>query len=228
MENEIVHASGPVLLVGGGECTDSVLKRAAAQASRIVAADGGAVPLLAAGVIPDAVIGDMDSLDAAMAARIPAGRIHRIGEQNSTDFDKCLRNIRAPLVLAHGFLGGRVDHQLAAMTVLCARADRRCVLIGREDVIVLAPPDLALDLPIGSRLSLYPMGAVSGRSEGLRWPIDGIAMRPDGRTGTSNEVTGAVRLQMDAPRMLLILPVAQLAALMAGLAAAPGGWPARA
>lgn len=227
MKNEIVHSSGPVLLVGAGECTHSVLKSAACDASAVVAADGGAAVLLGMGIMPDAVIGDMDSLDPALRATLPKGAVHRIGEQNSTDFDKCLRNIRAPVVLAHGFLGARVDHQLAAMTVLCAHPDQRCVLVGDRDAILLAPPDLSLALPLGTRVSLYPMGPVRGGSEGLRWPIDGIDMTPDGRIGTSNEAVGPVRLRIASPRMLLILPVAQLAALLAGLAGAPDRWPAR-
>ncbi|MFZ7089446.1 thiamine diphosphokinase [Primorskyibacter sp. 2E233] len=228
MKSKIVHAFGPVLLVGGGECTHDVLKAAVSKASAVVAADGGAAPLLAIGVVPEAVIGDMDSLDPALQASLPPGVLRRIAEQDSTDFDKCLRNISAPLVLAYGFLGARVDHQLAALTVLCNRADRRCVVVGTEDVIVLAPPELTLDLPKGTRFSLYPMGKVQGRSEGLRWPIDGLVMSPDTRVGTSNEVVGPVRLSVEAPRMLLILPAACLEALLEGLAAAPGGWPVRA
>ena len=52
------------------------------------------------------------------------------------------------------------------------------------------------------------MGPVRGRSEGLRWPIDGLAFDPTGRIGTSNAATGGVvRLGFDAPRMLVILPV---------------------
>ena len=41
--------------------------------------------------------------DAARAA-IPAERLHRIAEQDSTDFEKCLRNIRAPLVVGIALL----------------------------------------------------------------------------------------------------------------------------
>ncbi|MBV6635675.1 MAG: thiamine pyrophosphokinase, partial [Mameliella sp.] len=154
--------------------------------------------------------------------------LHRIEEQESTDFDKCLRHISAPLVFGYGFLGKRLDHQLAAMTVLTGRADVRCILIGAEDVVLLCPPDLSMELAPGTRLSLFPMAPVTGRSEGLRWPIDGLNFAPSGPVGTSNEVTGPVRLSMDGPAMLLILPGECLNALLSGLAAAPGEWPARA
>ncbi|WP_425098879.1 thiamine diphosphokinase [Tropicibacter sp. S64] len=227
MNSEIVHASGPVLLVGGGEAKQSALAAAIGDVCAVVAADGGAAALLDMGIMPDAVIGDMDSLSPDRQAGLPPGVLHRIAEQDSTDFDKALRNISAPLVLAHGFLGGRLDHQMAVLTVLCRHPERRCVLVGAEDVVTLVPPCLTVAVPEGERVSLYPMGPVTGRSEGLRWPIDGIAMTPAGRVGTSNEAVGPVRLWVDAPRMLLMLPVACLGVLVDGLAHADG-WPARA
>ncbi|WP_422826519.1 thiamine diphosphokinase [Thalassococcus sp. BH17M4-6] len=192
----------------------------------VVAADGAADLLVDAGVRPDAVIGDMDSIRPETRAALPKDVLHEITEQDSTDFDKCLRNIAAPLVLGLGFLGARVDHELAALTVLARRADRRCVLVGEEDVILLCPPEFTIDLPEGCRVSLFPLGPVTGRSEGLRWPIDGLEFAPALRGGTSNMATGGqVRLRMDAPLMLLILPRSLLAQVRQALAQQPSSWP---
>lgn len=194
----------------------------------VVAADSGADVLHAAGVMPDAVIGDLDSVAAATLAALPEDIVHHIAEQDSTDFDKCLRNLETPLVIGLGFLGARVDHDLAALTVLARRAEQRCVLVGAEDLMLLCPPELALDLPAGCRVSLFPLGAVTGRSEGLRWPIDGLEFAPALRGGTSNEATGRVHLWMDAPRMLLILPRSAWGPVQAALAAQSASWPVRA
>ncbi|MBP0481215.1 thiamine diphosphokinase [Sagittula salina] len=227
MNTKIVQSRSEVLLVGGGALSDDALALALSAAGTVVAADGGAARVLAAGRMPDAVYGDMDSLSEAVQARLAPGVLQRVAEQDSTDFDKCLRHIEAPLVLGLGFLGARLDHQLAAMTVLARRPDRRCVLVGENDVVCLCPSRIVLDLPMGERFSLWPMAEVRARSEGLRWPLEGLGFRPDGITGTSNAVIGPVRLEMAAPAMLLILPVAHLGALRAGLAAAPR-WPAQA
>jgi thiamine pyrophosphokinase len=224
MNTKIVHSAVPVVLVGGGEVDMGALRRAM-KGVPVVAADGGAVPVLSLGVMPEAVFGDMDSLDPEVQARLAPGVLRRVAEQDSTDFDKCLRHVDAPLVLGYGFLGARLDHQFSAMNVLARRPDRRCVLVGAEDVVCLCPPRMALDLPLGSRFSLFPMLPVTGRSEGLRWPIDGISFAPGGVVGTSNEVSGPVVLEWDAPGMLLILPKEALAALRAGLEQAPR-WPA--
>ncbi len=161
---------------------------------------------LASGRIPDAVIGDFDSLGADARDAIPGDRFHHAAEQDSTDFEKCLQRIDAPLIVALGFTGARIDHELAVWNVLARRRARHCVVVGNEDVVFLAPRRLELDLPVGSRFSLFPMSPVSGESSGLRWPIGGIGFAPDGRSGTSNEVVGPVILTVDDGALLVILP----------------------
>jgi thiamine pyrophosphokinase len=220
----IVQSDGAVTLLGGGALGAGDLALALSRAPVLVAADGGARHAAAAGHTPRAVIGDMDSIGSA--APLFGGRLHPIAEQDSTDFDKALRNIDAPLVLAAGFTGGRLDHELAAFHVLAARPDRRCVLIGAESVVFLCPPEITLDLSAGEPFSLFPMGEVGCISRGLRWPTAGLAFSPAGRIGTSNEAEGQVELTCDAPLMLAIAPRAALDAVIAGLMQAPG-WPAR-
>lgn len=180
------------------------------MAPTLVAADGGANVALAAGRVPDAVIGDFDSIEPATRNAIPDARFHHVAEQDSTDFDKCLARIAAPLILAIGFTGARIDHELAVWNVLARRRARHCVVVGGEDVVFLAPPRLDLDLPAGSRFSLFPMSPVRGQSRGLRWPIGGIGFAPDGLAGTSNEVTGPVSLTVEDGALLVILPRASL------------------
>ena len=186
--------------------TDADLALALAHAPVLVAADGGAVPALAAGHVPQAVIGDFDSIPEDAIARIPEDRLHRIAEQDSTDFDKALRSISAPLILAVGFLGERLDHQLAALNVLVRQASQPCMLIGRAEVVFHLPPAFEIDLVEGDPVSLFPMRPVEGRSHGLEWPIDGLHFAPGERVGTSNRALGPVRIDMAGPGMLVMLP----------------------
>ncbi|MDA5555502.1 thiamine diphosphokinase [Shimia sp. MMG029] len=223
---QIVQKLEPITLAGAGVLASEDLSAALEIGSTLIAADGGAAHCIAAGHLPDVVIGDMDSLAENIRESISPERLIFVAEQDSTDFDKALRHILAPVVLAVGFTGARVDHELACYNALTRHADRRCVIIGESDVVCLLPPKLALHVPAGTRLSLFPMGAVEGRSEGLKWPIDGIAFAPDGMVGTSNEATGVVQLEVEAPGMLLILPKAHLGLLVSQLLATPAGWPA--
>ncbi len=218
MQAAIVQSDAGVTLVGGGDVAPGALARALERAPRLVAADSGADRALAAGHRPEAVIGDLDSLSPAARVQLGAARLHRIAEQETTDFDKALRSIVAPFVLAVGFTGPRLDHTLGVFNALARHPDRRCLVLGAQDVCFLAPHDLALQLVPGTRLSLFPLGAVSGTSEGLRWPIGGIGFAPAGLTGLSNEVSAPqVRLRLSARRMLVMLPAEALDAALAGL-----------
>lgn len=228
MLNKIVNSAAPVTLLGAGQLDWAALDLAMTLAPRLVCADGGAAHAQACGLVPEAVIGDLDSLTPEMRAALPAGAVHYIAEQDSTDFDKALRHIAAPLVLAVAFDGSRMDHHLAALHVLVTRAAQRCILITGDQILFVAPPELRLDLPLGSLFSLFPMGEVSGRSVGLRWPIEGLEFAPDRMIGTSNEVAGPVHLHFDQAKMLVILPRSALHAVITGFAQQPVGWPAHA
>ncbi|MFD1882792.1 thiamine diphosphokinase [Paracoccus pacificus] len=216
MTGPVVSSDGGVTLVGGGALTESELAQALLHAPVLVAADGGADAALALGAMPDAVIGDFDSLSADARGRIPPDRLHHVAEQNSTDFTKCLTRIRARFVLAVGFSGRRLDHTLAALSSLVEHPDPPCLLIAAEDLVFLAPPQLRLDLAAGTRVSLYPLGPSRGTSTGLRWPIDGLEFAPAGRVGTSNAATGPVELRLEGS-MLVLLPRDCLAQAMTGL-----------
>lgn len=218
MTETIIRSNEPVTLLGAAPVGETALAESLRHAPRLIAADGGAVTALSFGHIPEAVFGDFDSIDADTLARIPAERLNRIDEQDSTDFDKALRSIDAPLVLAAGFTGGRIDHELAVYNALVRHADRPCIVLGESDICFHAPPTLALEAGRGMRLSLFPMAAVSGSGSGLRWPIEGIAFAPSGRVGTSNEaVESRVSLEMRSPGMLVILPRSALPAAIRSL-----------
>lgn len=221
----IVHAASPVTLIGGGDLRQRDLDAAMRLAPTVVAADSGADAALEAGTVPEAVIGDFDSLSDHARQAIPQERQHPIAEQDSTDFDKALRNIDAPLILGVGFLGKRLDHQLAACNTLVRHPDRRVILLGADGIVLLSPPEIALSLAPGCILSLFPMGVVEGVSDGLEWPIGGLTFTPDGVIGTSNRATGGVQLSLTAPKMLLCLPPDCLDLVVDALNRSAARWP---
>ena len=218
--HHLVRSGGPVTLVGGGRLSAEDLRLAVARAPDVVGVDGGAGALLEAGITPLAVIGDMDSLPAAAAAAF-ADRLHRIDEQDTTDFDKALRSTLAPMFLAVGFSGGRFDHELAVLNALLRHAGQACVVIGPESLTFHCPPMLKIAPAVGSVFSLFPLLPVGVVSEGLRWPTGGLDFRPEGMIGTSNAVTGPVRIEVGGPGMLVILPRDALDLAVAALLEAP-------
>lgn len=219
MNSPIVQYQDPVTIAGGGPFSPSVLDRALRRAPNLVAADGGADRLLSLGQEPLAVLGDMDSISDSARARL-ADRLHEITEQSTTDFDKVLRSVTAPFALALGFAGGRMDHGLAVMHGLTRHRDFPVFVIGAKDLAFHAPAgqDVHLQLRRGDPVSLFPLDAVQGQSDGLEWPIAGLNFHPARQIGTSNRATdAAVRLRFDGPGMLVILPLSRLDAAISAL-----------
>lgn len=220
----IVRETEPISLIGGARIEGAHLEAALRVAPTVVAADGGADTALAAGLMPRAVIGDFDSISDAARVRLPEGILHPMADQDTTDFEKCLGHVTAPLLIGLGFMGDRLDHQMAACNALVRHTAQRCILLGGADLMFLCPPSLSLPLAEGCRISLFPMGAVEGASDGLRWPIGGMTFSPDGRVGTSNLAQGPVSLTVTAPKMLVMLPAETLGLAASALRDAPARW----
>ncbi|WP_342750188.1 thiamine diphosphokinase [Albidovulum inexpectatum] len=219
----MIRSDKPVTLLGAGRVDRRALQAALKRAPFLVAADGGANKAFAEGLAPEFVIGDMDSIGPEVLADLSRERLIRVAEQETTDFEKCLIRIVAPYILAVGFSGDRQDHVLAVWNALARNPSRRCLVIGSQDVVFLAPRRLRLDLHRDTRVSLFPIAPVRGRSKGLEWPIDGIDFAPDGRVGTSNRATGPVELDFDSERMLVLLPPECLDAAIRALATTDHG-----
>ena len=209
-----------VTLVGAGKPSAKNITESLSLAPLLVAADGGANFCAEMGLEPSAIIGDFDSLAPDVRKRLSHARLIEVSEraeQDSTDFEKCLVRIDAPFVLAAGFVDARLDHTLASFSALARRIGPPTILLGSEDVAFAAPLELALELPVGTRFSLFPMEEMSGTSEGLEWPIDGLTLSPVGRIATSNQVTGLVQLRFEKPGCVVLTPRGTLSDVLQAL-----------
>ncbi len=195
-----------ITLVGGGDPKLDDIRILIDLAPTLIAADGGANTCAKHGLSPLAAIGDFDSLTSQTRTALPETRFIHVPEQDSTDFEKCLTRISAPFILGTGFTSSRLDHTFAAMSALVKHNGPPVIILGAKDIVFAAPERIALDLPAGTRFSLFPMTQVSGRSTGLKWPLDGLNLDPMGTISTSNETLGRVTLDFSATGCLVILP----------------------
>lgn len=208
-----------VVIVGGGALDPALLRQLAGDGALVVGADGGADAALAAGVVPELVIGDLDSLSDPEAWRTRS-RIIEINEQQTTDFEKCLYTVLAPVTVALGMTGKRFDHTLAALDAVTRHgAERRIVLVDETDAALALSGPVALDLPAGTRVSVHPLTEVRfAHSDGLAYPLDELVLAPGVRTGTSNAAAGgSVRIEPETGSngvYLLVLPVGELPQLL--------------
>ena len=82
-----------VTLLGGAGFSKDELKKSLRLAPELVAADGGANYLKYGKYIPAYIIGDCDSVDDIKKWESMGTKILKIAEQDSTDFEKCIRKI---------------------------------------------------------------------------------------------------------------------------------------
>ena len=181
----------PLAIVGGGTVDGALLHELADKGVALVGADGGADTIDAAGLLPDAIIGDLDSVTnrAGWESRT---RVIHIPEQITTDFQKALYSTEAPVTLALGMTGKRLDHTLAALSAVLQYAPtRRLMLVDEVDVALAVTGSIAFDAGKRERVSIHPLMPIRFiRSAGLFYPMDGLLLEPGGLIGTSNEGTG--------------------------------------
>ncbi len=221
MTNDIIVSSnGPVCFVGGAKIGNKALGADFANVNSFVGVDGGADHLLAAGIAPVAVIGDFDSLSDKARATFADVLCH-VSEQDTTDFEKALTRVTAPLIYALGFTGGRIDHILGVLNVMARYPDRAVLLVDDDDVSFVITHRLEnLELPANSRISLMPLAALVVSATGLRWPLADFAMHPAGKTSGSNATSGEpVHIRTNGP-LLVTLPRAHLATAVTAVARA--------
>lgn len=190
-EKQRIDYDTPVILVGGGDVDWKWLEYVAGKGHPVIAVDSGADVLRDAGIQPDVIIGDLDSVSEIQGWPRQTA-IVEISEQDTTDFEKALYTTTAPLYLAFGFLGKRLDHSLTALHCLIKyRRRKSIVLIDCVDLTFIPTVPLVIDLPLHSRFSVNPVARVSFlESIGLRYPLDGLTLEPGVATGTSNSVSG--------------------------------------
>jgi len=209
----IVHNSDPIVLVGGSQIGPQELNISPTAAKHFVGVDAGADHLMAYGIDPLAVIGDLDSLSDAARAKF-AAVLHHIPEQDTVDFEKALRNVEAPLIYAVGFAGGRLDHTLAVLHVMGRYAERPVILLSADDASVVVPrAGLSLTLPIGCRVSVMPLADARVDASGLVWPIIDQEMHPMGFTSPSNAAAQASVGILAMGPVVVTLPRSALPAL---------------
>jgi thiamine pyrophosphokinase len=183
-----------LLVIGGTGPSPQALWEYAREAGFIVAADSGLDSCAAAGVVPDLVVGDMDSLsDPALLAPFPPERIMVFPrDKDETDTEIGLRVLRergwAHVTIAGG-AGGRIDH-LLGIAALFEREPGPSRWITDVEDITLVAGEAVFHGWDGSTVSVFPIGerAAALRSEGLKWPLDGLEFRR-GFGGISNVAT---------------------------------------
>lgn len=201
--------AGVMVAVGGGSVDPTVLRALAARGAALVGADGGGDAIAEAGLVPDAIIGDLDSISRRDGWSAKTRVVH-IPEQITTDFQKVLYTTEAKVTVALGMTGKRLDHTLAAISAVTETAPRkRVILVDEHDIALAVAGDFRFAVEAGERVSVHPLMPVDfAASTGLVYPLDGLHLAPGGLIGTSNAATEGpfeiVPVRKDVPWLLIV------------------------
>lgn len=126
------------------------------KAARIICCDGSAETLIAGGYIPEAIVGDLDSLSVEIASRFPE-RLYRDDEQKTNDLTKsvkwCVARNYSDIVIL-GATGKREDHTIGNISLLAEYVKQAEVMMVTDTGIIT--PHLESTI-----LSSYPGQQVS-------------------------------------------------------------------
>ena len=170
----------------------------------LIAADGGAIHLMKMGILPDIVIGDLDSVDEDTLSELTSSEVDILQyseDKDETDIELALRyalELRPSAVLIIGALGGRLDQTLANLSILTDPALPH-IEIRLDDGVEEAFFCRAMSVKggqagvwgrSGDTVSLIPWHApVEGvTTEGMQWPLYGETLYPDKSRGISNKM----------------------------------------
>ena len=135
--------------------------------------------------LPEAVVGDLDSLSPALRRRY-GDIVIGIGEQDDNDMTKAMRYVleHHPDAASIRFLGAtglREDHTLGNMSLLMEYTRMfdlgsiRVEMVSDYGTIFAITDSCELHVGQGRRVSLFsPDNSLSICSEGLVWPTDGV------------------------------------------------------
>ncbi|MBK5243617.1 MAG: thiamine diphosphokinase [Eubacteriaceae bacterium] len=162
----------------------------------IICADGGANFTQKIGLIPNIILGDMDSISKETLKYYENVELRRFPVcKDETDTQLAINHaleIGATEIVVFGALGTRLDHSLGNIYLLTRLLKPRIqgMIVDEKNSIFLVQDKKNLDLPIGTIVSLLPLGGdVEGLNiQGFKYPIANGKMTLANPYGISNVV----------------------------------------
>jgi thiamine pyrophosphokinase len=180
----------------------------------LIAADGGANHLMKMGILPEIVVGDLDSVAEDTLFELTSAEVtiqQYPEDKDETDIELALRyavELQPTTILVVGALGGRLDQTLANLSLLAdpalSRSDIRLDDGVEEAFFCRATAANGGQAQVrgrsGNTLSLIPWHVpVEGvTTEGLQWPLYAETLYPFKSRGISNVMladSASVRIQ---------------------------------
>ena len=189
-----------------------------AKDAMFIAADSGFQAALSAGVKPDWIIGDMDSIeDQSRLSTWPPERVIR--HQQDKDFTDTELALSLAVekgcedIWLVGGGGGRIDHLFAIRSLFERELFPSRWITDAENIFCIDADtthnELSFRLAVNTHVSVFPLssGPWEAASKGLKWPLTGLPW-DRGFFGLSNvAVEGDFSVTAVAGRFMVITPL---------------------
>ena len=209
------------LVITGGDILDRSFLHRLPPHDMVIAADSGVDSALALGLLPDIVVGDLDSVSGTGLAVVREQSREIITmptDKDVTDTEVALRiaverGASEIVVVSPG--GGRMDHAHGVLTALFHPELSRCrvqAVIGQAHVHVLHADDaVSVSRPESPMLALHAMNGVARgvSTRGLRWNLHNHDLEPWVSRGVSNEIVDDIaHVALGDGALMVMLPLA--------------------
>ena len=189
------------IFLHGSPDSPGLIRHVAGRADLVVAADGGARYALKAGVMPDLVVGDMDSLGEDFARKIE--RRGATLERHPVRKDKMDGHLAVLAARKRGATaadllcaaGGRLGALFATPHILLAAERiglRSTVVADRGRMFVIEAGTKTVHGTPQDSISIFPLsGPAAGVTlEGMEYPLENASLQPGDTLGFHNELIG--------------------------------------
>ncbi|MDR1004027.1 MAG: thiamine diphosphokinase [Prevotellaceae bacterium] len=184
--------SAAVIVANGDYPAHPLALQALADAPYVVCCDGGADGYIARGGVPDAIVGDGDSLSGENRRKY-ARLIHCVPDQETNDQTKAVRYLLdngRHLITIVGATGKREDHTIGNVSLLIEymRMGAQVRMITDYGIFLPCRDTCTFDCRQGQQFSIFNFTARGLRADGLVYPLSDFT---GWWQGTLNECTGA-------------------------------------
>lgn len=201
------------LIFAAGEwCSMEVIHDHLAQGPNVLACDGALATCLDNGIVPDGVVGDMDSVNGDVLERFVrlGGEVHERKEQDAHDLAKALvlageQGHSSCIVI--GATGGDREHEWANLLSCAAtRMDIQCVGEAYVHRFLLPGRPYSIEIGLGQNFSFFAVPTAEGITlSGAQYGLENEALSMGSR-GLHNVATSStLQVHFTEGRLMLLM-----------------------
>jgi len=200
-------ASTTVILADGNFPVHKIPLGYLKSAEHLICCDGSAESLVIAGMEPEAIVGDLDSLTPDLKRRF-SDRLYQDSDQDTNDLTKAVkwcidRGYKEIVIL--GATGKREDHTIGNISLLAEYSQEiRVVMV--TDTGTITPLSESAEIPgfAGQKVSIFSINPESEiSSHGLRYELRNLKLKNWWRATLNESIGGSFELRFKTGPVLV-------------------------